>query len=211
MKKAIAIVLGMMLLLLAGCTAQNNTNTAAPGTMTNTNTTLNQKAKEGEPCSSIKICDEGLKCINSICSSGKLDSACANYKDCQSGLYCLKSICSNPPSYTQYFSKITISKMKQGIPPGPNNMPIPTTEFKTTDAIEIDISAKPGISGTLYYELINSTTGLTEFSSAGNKQKVMPGNWGTGFGIPYNITGNFDLNIYYNDVLVYTVPVTISQ
>lgn len=101
--------------------------------------------------------------------------------------------------------------MKQGMPPGPNNMPIPTTEFKTTDAVEIDLDVKPGITGTLYYELVNSTTGMTEMSSANYKQKLRAGGFGTGFGIPYGITGDFDLNVYYNDELVYTVPIKISQ
>ncbi len=170
-------------------------------------------SQEGEECNAKKVCAEGLKCAGNLCSSGKLSSSCANYKDCQSGLYCLKSVCSNPPSYKKYFDKITISKMKQGLPPGPNNIPIPTTEFKTTDAIEIDIVAtKEVVAGeTLYYELVNSTTGEIEMSSAGYKQKVVQGNWGTGFGIQSNLLGNYDLNIYFNNELIFTTPITISQ
>ena len=198
MKKLIAI-LGLAL-LAAGCGAAKQT-TPVP----------NLPGKEGQACSATQTCETDLRCANNICSSGKAGSACATYKDCQSGLYCVKSICANPPSYTKYFNKVTISKMKQGMPPGPNNMPIPTTEFKTTDAIEIDLSSKPGISGTVYYELINSTTGLTEMSSANNKQQIRAGGMGTGFGIPFGLIGDFDLNVYYNDELVFTTPIKISQ
>jgi hypothetical protein len=169
-------------------------------------------SQEGEACNAKKVCAQGLKCISNLCSSGKVGSPCVNYKDCQSGLYCLKSVCSNPPSYQKYFSKITIAKMKQGMPPGPNNMPVPATEFKTTDAIEIDVVAtKEAVDGTFYYELINSTTGEMEMTSAEYKQKVMQGNWGTGFGIPGNLAGDYDLNVYFNDELIFTAPITISQ
>ncbi|MDD5032259.1 MAG: hypothetical protein PHR36_04445 [Patescibacteria group bacterium] len=169
-------------------------------------------AKVGEACGAKKICDTGLKCISNLCSSGQIGSACVNYKDCQSGLYCLKSACANPPSYKKYFDKITISKMKQGMPPGPNNIPVPTTEFKTTDAIEIDVVATKDVAaGTIYYDLVNSTTGEIEMSSANNKQTGVRGNWGTGFGIPGNLSGDYDLNLYFNDELVYTTPITISK
>lgn len=201
MKKTI-IILGL-LLLAAGCGSTGNSGTPAPAPA--------QPAQEGEVCGGQTACQTGLKCINNVCSSGKIGSACATYKDCQSGLNCIKSVCSNPPSYTKYFSKITISKMKPGLPPGPNNVPVPATEFKTTDAIEIDINVKPGTTGTIYYELVNSITGLTEFSSPGGKQALRPGNWGTGFGIPSGLLGDYDINIYYNDELVYTAPITISQ
>lgn len=169
-------------------------------------------SQEGEACGAKKVCVEGLKCISEACSSGKIGSVCANYKDCQSGLYCVKSVCSNPPSYKKYFSKITISKMKQGMPPGPNNMPVPTTEFKTTDAVEIDVVAsKEAVDGTFYYELVNATTGETEMTSMAYKQKVIQGNWGTGFGIPGGLEGDYDLNIYFNEELIFTTSITISQ
>ncbi|MCX6797357.1 MAG: hypothetical protein NTX98_02665 [Candidatus Doudnabacteria bacterium] len=200
MKKTI-VILGLAL-LSAGC--GSTANKPAP-------TAQSQPAKEGQACSAAQTCETGLKCANNVCSSGKTGSACSTYKDCSTGLFCVKSVCSNPPSYTKYFSKITISKMKQGMPPGPNNMPVPTTEFKTTDALEIDLIAKAGISGTIHYDLINSTTGFTEMSSADNKQKVRSGGFGTGFGIPGGLVGDFELNVYYNDELVYTVPITISQ
>ncbi|MFA4834291.1 MAG: hypothetical protein WC619_05665 [Patescibacteria group bacterium] len=168
--------------------------------------------KEGEACNAEKTCATGLKCLSNVCSSGQLGSACVNYKDCQSGLYCLKSACANPPSYKTYFDKITISKMKQGLPPGPNNIPVPTTEFKIADAMEIDVIAtKEAVGGTFYYELINSTTGEKEMSSADYKQKVVQGSWGTGFGLPGGLSGDYDLNIYFNDELIFTTPVTIAQ
>ena len=206
MKKFI-VILGLAL-LGAGCGAATNNPTPANKPIP---VVQNQPAKDGQSCSATQTCETGLKCINSVCSSGKVGSACSTYKDCSTGLFCIKSICSNPPSYTKYFSKITISKMKQGTPPGPDNIPVPATSFKTTDAVEIDLAVKPGVTGTMYYELIDSTTGLTAFSSADNRQPVRAGNWGTGFGIPYGLTGEFDLNVYYNDELVYTTSITINQ
>lgn len=201
MKKISIVFLGI-LLLSAGCGSTANKPTPVA---------QNQPAKEGQSCSAAQTCETGLKCISNVCSSGKTGSACSTYKDCSTGLFCMKSVCSNPPSYAKYFSKITISKMKQGLPPGPNNVPVPSTEFKTADAVEIDVSVRSGVSGTLYYELVNLTTGITEISSIDNKQKVRQGNWGTGFGIPNELVGEFDLNVFYNDELVYTVPIKISQ
>ena len=204
--KKIIVILGLAL-LAAGC--GSTANKSIP--VTQNQPVQNQPVKEGQSCNTAQTCETGLKCINNVCSSGRIGSACSTYKDCSTGLFCIKSVCSNPPSYTKYFNKITISKMKQGMPPGPNNMPIPTTEFKTIDAVEIDLDVKLGITGTLYYELVNSTTGITEMSSASYKQKLRVGGWGTGFGIPGGLTGDFDLNVYYNDELVYTVPIKISQ
>jgi len=169
-------------------------------------------AKEGESCSLEKICQPDLKCLKNICSSGKVNSTCETYKDCQSGLYCVKSICSNPPSYTKYFSNIQISRMKP-MPPGPNNIPVPSTTFKNTDAVEIDIIGKAGTSGVITYDLINSTTGETVLANTGdpNAKPILIGHFGTGFIIPQNLSGNYDLNVYFNDELVYTTTIEISQ
>lgn len=199
--KKIAIIVGAML-LFSGCSIGAN-KASKP------DTSQAQKGKEGEVCSASKICEEGLKCISNTCSSGVVGSACATYKDCQTGLYCIKAVCSNPPSYTQYFNKIQIGKMKPE-PPGPKNIPVPATEFTSADALEIDVQTKTGVTGTLYYELINATTGQTEMSSADNKQKVVPGSWGTGFMIPAGLSGQYDLNIYFNDELIYTTTITVT-
>jgi hypothetical protein len=123
-----------------------------------------------------------------------------------------KSVRSNPPSYSKYFNKIVVAKMKAGMPPGPKNIPVPATEFNaSTDAIEIDFEPKAGITGELYYELIDSTTGQATMSTAGNKMKIDPRGGGTGFGIPFGAIGNFELNIYFNNELVHAVAVKINQ
>lgn len=205
-------ILGITLfavLFLAGCGTQ--VSIPAP----TSNSTQEKKVSlsaEGGACTADANCETGLKCISSKCSSGKVGSVCATYKDCNTGLYCVKSACSNPPSYSKYFDKIVISKMKAGMPPGPKNMPVPATEFNATnDAIEIDVQPKAGITGDLYYELIDSTTGQTVLSSVSSKMKVDPRGGGTGFGVPYGTVGNFELNIYFNNELIHTVAVKISQ
>ena len=102
--------------------------------------------------------------------------------------------------------------MKAGMPPGPKNIPVPSTEFSAaTDAIEIDVEPKAGITGELYYELIDSTTGQTTLSSASNKMKIDQRGGGTGFGVPFGTIGDFELNIYFNNELIHTVAVKISQ
>lgn len=208
MKKYIIVgIASFAVLLIAGCGNQ----TTAP-TSTSTQEKKVTLSTEGGTCTADASCQTGLKCVSGKCSSGKVSSVCATYKDCNTGLYCVKSACSNPPSYSKYFSKIEISKMKAGMPPGPKNIPVPATEFNaTTDAIEIDIAPKAGTTGELYYELVNSTTGEITLSSATSKMRVDPRGGGTGFGIPYGAVGDFELNIYFNNELIHTVAIKISQ
>jgi hypothetical protein len=197
-----------------------------------------RKLPEGTACKSTESCETGLKCANKICSSGELgsgceikadcktnfcvankctegkkDDACLTYKDCEKGLFCKKGVCSEPPSYSQYFNKIVISKMKLGMPPGPNNISVPTAEFKTTDAIEIDfVGVKSTAKGEIYYEAINLITGEVAFTSSGYKQKLEGRDTGTGSDLPRVVgEGEFDLNIYYNDEMVYTAPIKVAD
>lgn len=128
------------------------------------------EGKRNDPCITKSDCLTDY-CINGKCTEGKKDDACSTYKDCEKGLFCKKGVCSEPPSYSQYFNKIVISKMKLGIPPGPNNIPVTTTEFKTTDAIEIDFGGvKSTTKGEAYYEVINPITGEVAFTSSGYKK-----------------------------------------
>jgi hypothetical protein len=103
--------------------------------------------------------------------------------------------------------------MKLGMPPGPDNIPIPTNEFKTTDAIEIDfVGVKSTTKGEAYYEAINPITGEVAFTSLGYKQKLEGRDTGTGSDLPRVVgEGEFDLNIYYNDEMVYTTTIKISE
>lgn len=196
-----------------------------------------RKLPEGAVCNGGN-CETGLKCLNKICSSGiagssceaktdcksnfcvnnkctegKKDNVCLTYKDCETGLFCKKGTCSEPPSYSQYFSKIVVSKMKVGTPPGPDNLPVITTEFKTTDALEIDfIGVKSTTIGKAYYEVIDQVTGEVLFSSSGYKIDMQGRDIGTGSDLPRSVgEGVFDLNIYYNDELIYTTVITISD
>ncbi|MDD5569088.1 MAG: hypothetical protein PHG23_01580 [Candidatus Pacebacteria bacterium] len=197
-----------------------------------------RKLPEGMVCKSTANCETGLKCANKICSSGgvgssceiktdcdgnfcvnnkctegKKNDACLTYKDCGTGLFCKTGVCSDPPSYSQYFNKIVISKMKLGIPPGPNNMPVPTTEFKTTDALEIDFTGvKPTTTGKGYYEIIDPITGEVLFSSSGYKIEFQGRDVGTGSDLPRVVgKGEFDFNFYYNNELVYTTVITVTD
>ena len=199
---------------------------------------LNKKSAEGGACKSVNNCEAGLKCINNTCSSGKAgsvcisktdclvpfcvggkctegkkDDACSTYKDCEKGLFCKAGVCSEPPSYSQYFTKIVISKMKIGLPPGPDNIPIATTEFKTTDAIEIDITGvKSTTRGEFYYEAVDTVTGEVVFTSSGYPQKIEGRDIGTGSDMPRVIgKGEFDLNIYYNNEMVYTTVIKVTE
>jgi hypothetical protein len=199
---------------------------------------LFKKSTEGGSCNFEKNCQAGLKCINNICSSrkagsvcvsktdcltpfcvngkcteGKKDDVCLTYKECEKGLFCEKGICSEPPSYSQYFDKIVVSKMKLGMPPGPNNISVPTAEFKTTDAIEIDfVGVKSIAKGEVYYEAIDLITGEVVFTSSSYKIKLEGRDTGTGSDLPRAVgTGEFDLNIYYNDEVVYTTMIKITD
>jgi len=196
-----------------------------------------KKSPEGGNCASSSRCEQGLNCLSKICSSGKLGSSCAaktdcvtgyctnskctdgqkgsicaTYKDCSSGLLCQKSVCSTPPDYSKYFSSVNISKMKPGLPPGANNPLTATTEFKSSDAIEIDFAGvKPTAVGSFKYEVINSTTGEIVVSSQ-NRGEV-PNFSGRDFGTGTELSipaGSYDLNLYLNDALVYTTPITVS-
>jgi len=170
------------------------------------------EGKRNDPCVTKTDCSTNY-CINGKCTEGKKDDACLTYKDCEKGLFCIKGVCSEPPSYSQYFNKIVISKMKIGMPPGPNNIPLPTAEFKTSDAIEIDlIGVKPTTIGEFYYEAVDTTTGEVVFTTSGYKQKLEGRDTGTGSDLPRVVgKGEFDLNIYYNDEMVYTTTIKVTE
>jgi hypothetical protein len=112
----------------------------------------------------------------------------------------------------QYFNEITISKMKIGMPPGPDNIPVPATKFnKTTDAIEIDFAVKsPEVKGEFYYDLVNAATGEIAMAGANHKQKIEGHDRGTGSDLPVP-PGAYIVNIYFNDELIYTAPITVTQ
>ncbi len=168
------------------------------------------EGKKGDFCVAKVDCLTNY-CVSGKCTEGEKDDACSTYKDCEGGLFCKKGVCSEPPSYSQYFNKIVISEMKIGMPPGPDNIPVPTTEFKITDAIEIDlVGVKSTTVGEFYYEAVDLVTGEVVFTTSGYKQKLEGRDIGTGSDLPRVVgRGEFDLNIYYNDELVYTTPIKV--
>jgi len=197
-----------------------------------------KKNPEGGACTTDAKCQTGLKCINKICSSGevgsvceskddcktgycvnnkctegKLGDACATYKDCNTGFLCIKGGCSQKPDYSKYFEKVVISKMKPGMPPGPNNPTMPTTTFNAaTDAIEIDfIGVKSTTVGPYYFELVNSTTGEVARSTKNEMETKFNGrDTGMGTDLGNVEPGEYDLNIYYNNELVYSTQITVK-
>jgi len=210
MKKHIILgIFSFIILVLAGCGTQTAKTTVPVGNPTEIKKVT--PGTESGTCAADTNCETGLKCITGKCSSGKVNSVCATYKDCSAGLYCIKSVCANPPSYSKYFNKLTVGKIRIGMPPGPTNISVPTTEFNAaTDALKIDFISKTGTEGELYYELIDSTTGETALSSSNNKTKVNQGGGGIEFGLPMGTLRDFELNIYFNDEPIYAAVIKIK-
>lgn len=197
-----------------------------------------KKSPEGGNCQSDTKCEQGLKCtnktcssgnvgstcaqkldcksgfcVNNICTEGKVSNACATYKDCESGLLCTKSVCTVKPDYSKYFNKIVISKMKPGSPPGSNNPLIQTTNFvASTDAIEIDfMGVKSTTVGDYHIELINSVTGERAFSTQDRMPTKFEGrDTGTGTDLSGVNAGEYDINVIYNNELVYSTIITVQ-
>jgi hypothetical protein len=170
-----------------------------------------KKSPEGGTCLTDNRCEQGLKCVSKTCSSGKVGSVCVVHKDCQLGLLCATNVCKVQPDYSKYFSGIIIGKIRLGEPFGPNNSTVQTTEFKKTDALEVDLAVKSSdVNGEFYYDLVNATNGKVAMSGAGNKQKIEGQSRGTGSDLPVPV-GSYDLNLYFNNELIYTTPITVSS
>lgn len=162
----------------------------------------------GSFCGTKTDCKLGF-CVNSKCSEGKAGDSCSTYKDCQEGLLCKQALCTVKPSYTKYFDKIAVSKIKMGMPPGPNNVPVATTRFARTDAIEIDITDSKNTTGQFWVELVNPVSGEKIITT--DKQHIGSPMAGTGLGVPGGIeSGEYELNVYFNNELVYTTNITIQ-
>lgn len=170
------------------------------------------EGKKGDSCSAKTDCKTSY-CVSKKCTDGIVGDVCTTYNDCISGLYCKVGACATPPDFSQYFSKVVISKMKPGMPPGPNNPLTATTSFKTTDAIEIDFSGvKPTTVGAYYYEMVNPITGEAENTTKGKMDTSFNGkDSGSGTDFGGMGAGTYDLNIYYLDKLVYTTQITLVE
>lgn len=171
-----------------------------------------KKSSEGGVCLNSARCEQGLKCVNKTCSSGKVGSVCVTYKDCESGLLCTKSVCTAKPDYSKYFSNVIISKIKPGSGPGPDNPETITATFTQADAIEMDfVGVKSTTVGAFYYEIVNSTSGEISRSSQGEQQLSFAGqDRGTGTSLDNVVPGDYDLNIYFNNELVYSTQITVN-
>ena len=176
---------------------------------------LNQKCSSGQKgssCTQKSDCQTGY-CVNNLCTEGKAGNSCKTYNDCEKGLMCQKSLCTTPPDYSKYFSNVIISKIKPGMGPGPNNPETVTNTFTRADAIEMDfVGVKSTTVGDFYYEIVNSTTGEVSRSSKNEQQLTLSGqDRGTGTSLDNVAPGEYDLNIYFNNELVYTSQITITQ
>jgi len=170
-----------------------------------------KKSPEGGACASASKCEAGLKCANKICSSGKLNSGCVTYKDCEEGLLCTKSICFEKPDYSNLFSKVIISKMKPGLPPGPNNPTTVTSTFVNSDAFEIDFSGvKSTTVGQYYFEFVNSTTGEVIRDTKEMNTTFKGEDTGSGTDLNDLTAGKYDVNVYFKDELVYSTTITVQ-
>jgi len=196
-----------------------------------------KKSPEGEACKNTSKCQTGLKCLNKLCSSGKngsscetktdcqtgfcvsnkctegkVNDACITYKDCSNKLLCQKGACVNPPDFSKYFDNIRISKIKPGSGPGPDNPLVPTTQFSTQDAIEVDfVGVKSETQGTYYFDIVDSTTGEIGHSTHGMSTKIDGQDTGSGTDLQMLIPGDYDVNVYFNDELIYTASIKIIQ
>ncbi len=198
---------------------------------------LMKKNSEGGSCTSDKRCTQDLKCINKICSSGNVGSVCIQksgcqtkycinkictngevgevcntYKDCTDGLLCKKSICAQTSDYSKYFQRVIISKMKTGMPPGPDNPTTETTIFNKTDGIEIDFrGVKSDIVGEYYIDFIDATTGeLTITTNDRMKTEFKGQDTGMGTDLASFPEGEYDLNVNYNKSIIYSTQITIK-
>ena len=103
--------------------------------------------------------------------------------------------------------------MKPGMPPGPNNPLIATTTFTTSDAIEIDFTGvKPTTVGDYYIDFVDSTTGEPVRTTKGLMETKLQGQDSSmGTDLSGMAAGQYDLNIYLGDELVYTTTITLTE
>jgi hypothetical protein len=100
--------------------------------------------------------------------------------------------------------------MKAGMPPGPNNIPVASTTFRVGDGMNVNLNPKPGISGIVYSDINDAVTGEKMMPS--QKVKILAaqqGQRGWGFEAP-NKPGKYELNIYFNDKLIHTIPFEVT-
>jgi len=170
------------------------------------------EGKVGSACAQKTDCTSGF-CVKSVCTEGEVGNTCVIQEDCNSSLLCVKKECTKKPDYSKYFSNVIISKIKPGMGPGPNNPETVTNTFTRADAIEIDFVGVKGTTvGDFYYEIVNSTTGEVLRSSKNEQQLTFSGqDRGTGTSLDNVAPGEYDLNIYFNNELVYTSQIIITQ
>lgn len=194
-----------------------------------------KKAGEGEQCPYTAACEKGLKCVNSICSSGKSGSFCDKIDDCTT-TFCTNNVCSNgkdnelcntyndcnkdylcekfvckkkPPVYSwpNYFKKLELQKIKLGSPPGPDNVPVNTNEFKIGDGINLNMQTNSDVKGEAYFEMINIVTGQIIFTYP---KFEASGLLGRGFPAP-KIEGEYQLKIYFKGELIDAIDFNVTK
>lgn len=165
---------------------------------------------KGDACTQKTECKTNF-CVNGVCTEGKKEDACVTYRDCEKTLLCQKGVCTARPDYTKYFTKIIVSKMKAGMPPGPNNIPTPTTTFTTKDAIEVDFrGVKSTTVGSYYFEIVDSVTGEVGHTTKWMNAKLEGRDTGSGTDLQMLVPGTYDLNVYFKEELIYTTQITVK-
>jgi hypothetical protein len=102
--------------------------------------------------------------------------------------------------------------MKVGSPPGPNNIPTPTTKFTSKDAIEVDFKGvKSTTVGSYYFEIVDATTGEVGHSTKVMNTRFNGQDTGSGTDLQMLEPGTYDLNVYFKEKLIYTTPITIVK
>lgn len=164
----------------------------------------------GSSCGDKLDCQTGY-CVNSKCTEGKKDNACNTYKDCSKELLCQKGVCTTRPDYSKYFDKVIVSKMKPGLPPGPDNPLTVTNRFTQKDAIEVDFKGvKSETVGEYYVEMVDSVTGEIGNSTKFMKTKFEGHDVGFGTDLQVLEPGTYDLNLYFQEEIIYSTQIIIQ-
>lgn len=172
-----------------------------------------KKSDEGGKCRNTNQCITEMNCVSHKCSSGKIGSVCDTRKSCQKDLLCQKNACIAKLDFSKYYSSVEISKIKPGSPPGPDNPLVATTTFTAADGIEIDFKGvKPSTTGEYYINIVNLDTGEVTNSTQGKMDTKFEGrDVGMGTDLQSMPAGEYDVEVYFQNQLIYSTPITISS
>jgi len=119
---------------------------------------FSQKKAEGQACKTDRECQQGLKCIINVCSSGKPGFPCQSEKDCQSGLFCVNNKCGvisasvDQDTLKEYFRFFHVGKATEMPKDRPPTFE-PTKTFKLGDHFCVEGESSKDVTWT--YEIYN--------------------------------------------------------